>query len=135
LAAIILSPDLAQVEIGSRVAVLWPDDDTYYGATVTQERNDKKKSFYLEYDDGEREWIDLRQHKFRLLEAGTHRRRDEVEDDSDTGGDLGSELFSDDESADDSSTSDDDSGSDELFSDDESADGSSMNGMSPNYDE
>jgi hypothetical protein len=79
--------------------VLWPGDNTYYGATITQEQNDKKKSFCLEYDDGGREWVDLCQQKFRLLEAGTRRRRGEVEDDSDTGGDSGSELFSDAESA------------------------------------
>lgn len=62
--------------------MLWPDDDTYYGAIVTQERNDKKNSFCLEYDEGSREWIDLREHKFRLLEAVT-RQRQEVEDESD----------------------------------------------------
>ena len=94
---IVLSPDLAKVEVGSRVAVLWPDDDTYYGATVTKERNDKKNSCCLEYDDGEREWVDLREHKFRLLEAAMRQREDEVEDDSDDDGDSGSELRSGDE--------------------------------------
>jgi hypothetical protein len=68
MAEIVLTSDLAKVEIGSRVAVYWPDDDEYYEGTVTRERN--KKPFYLEYDDGDREWIDFRQHEFRLLPGG-----------------------------------------------------------------
>ena len=74
---IVLTSDLAAVEVGSRVAVYWPNDDQYYEATVTRERN-TKKAFYLEYDDGSSEWIDLRQHRFRLL-LGTRRRWDEDE--------------------------------------------------------
>jgi hypothetical protein len=58
------SKDL-QVEVGSRVAVFWPDDRMYYEGTVTRQR-DKKNPFYLEYDDGEKEWIDFREHRVRL---------------------------------------------------------------------
>lgn len=55
-----------QVELGSRVAVFWPDDRKYYEGTVTRQRN-KKNPFFLEYDDGEKEWIDFREHRVRLL--------------------------------------------------------------------
>jgi hypothetical protein len=52
MAEIVITPDLAKIEIGSRIAVYWLLDDTYYEGTVTRERN-KKKPFRLEYDDGE----------------------------------------------------------------------------------
>jgi Helicase associated domain len=93
---IVLTSDLAAVEVGSRVAVYWPDDDQYYEATVTRERN-KKLPLYLEYDDGDHEWIDLRQHRFRLLSGGTRRRWDEddISDDDESDVDLGSEAHED----------------------------------------
>ena len=65
---LVVSPELDKVQIGSRVEVLWSDDEEYYQATVTQEQRSKKRPLSLVYDDGEREWIDLRQHKFRLIE-------------------------------------------------------------------
>lgn len=68
MAQIVLSPELEKVKIGSRVSVLWSDDNEYYEATVTQERN-KKRPIHLVYDDGDSEWIDLRQQKFRLLDG------------------------------------------------------------------
>ena len=65
MARMVLPPELEQVHVGSRVAVLW-DDEEYYEATVMQERN-KKRPLYLEYDDGDGEWVDLRHHKFRRI--------------------------------------------------------------------
>ena len=47
----------AHIGSGVQVAVLW-DDDKYYEATVVQEQN-KKRPLYLEYDDGDEEWVDL----------------------------------------------------------------------------
>jgi hypothetical protein len=88
---IVLSPDLAKVEVGSRVAVYWPIDDQYYDATVIRERN-KKRPLYLEYDDGICEWIDLRKHRFRLLPGGIRRRTDEVVEDEESDDDPGSEA-------------------------------------------
>jgi hypothetical protein len=79
LSQIALSPELARVEVGSRIAVLW-EDDTFYEATVTRERN-KKRPFRLKYDSGKYEWIDLRQTEFRLIETGRIRSRN---DDTDT---------------------------------------------------
>jgi hypothetical protein len=62
-----LSKNDLQVEVGSRVAVFWPDDRRYYEGTVTQQRK-KKNPLYVEYDDGEKEWIDFREHRVRLLD-------------------------------------------------------------------
>ena len=90
---IVLTSDLANVEVGSRVAVYWPNDKQYYEATVTRERN-KKRPLYLEYDNGDSEWINLGQNVFRLLPGGTRRRWDEdvILDDEESDNDLGSEA-------------------------------------------
>jgi hypothetical protein len=73
LAQIVLSPDVAKIDIGSRVAVHWPKDNNYYEATVTREQNNEKP-FCVVYDNGQYEWIDFRHRKFRLLEGATHSR-------------------------------------------------------------
>ena len=90
---IVLTSDLAAVEVGSWVAVYWPDDDRYHVATVTRERN-KKKPLYLEYDDGSSEWVDLRQHRFHLIPGGTRRRweEDDILEDVESDVDLGSQV-------------------------------------------
>ena len=76
-------PDLVKVEIGSRIAVYWPEDNQYYEATVSRVRHKTSLLHFLEYDDGESEWVDLFQRKFRILPGGTRRRRDEeIHDDS-----------------------------------------------------
>jgi len=91
LAAIVITPELAQVDVGSRLALKWPYDDKYYEATVTCERKHQQR-YCVEYDSGEYEWVDLHQRKFRLVDAQTHRRKDEVvEDDSESDDDYDSE--------------------------------------------
>jgi len=54
------------IDVGSRVSIYWEDDDEFFNATVT-DRKLRGKPFYVEYDDGDEEWIDLRKHKFRLI--------------------------------------------------------------------
>ena len=56
-----------QVSIGSRVEVYWPDDKTYYPASVTGQHSVGKSVFTLSYDDGEVERVDLSTEKFRIL--------------------------------------------------------------------
>ena len=56
-----------QVSIGTRIEVFWPDDNTYYAATVTGQRYAGKSVFTLSYDDGEVERVDLSTEQFRLL--------------------------------------------------------------------
>lgn len=73
MAAIVLSPELEKVQIGSRVAVYKQEDDQYYEAVVSRERIDKKP-LHLVYTNGNREWLDLRQHSFILLEEQPRRR-------------------------------------------------------------
>lgn len=55
---------LSQVRIGVSIEVYWVDDDTWYGAKVAKQRG---HSYYLEYDDGQCEWIDLSTEPFRLV--------------------------------------------------------------------
>lgn len=60
------SANLDRVDVGSRVAVLWEGENEYFNATVTRKR-DQKRAFFLEYDDGDEEWLDLNQHQWRLV--------------------------------------------------------------------
>jgi hypothetical protein len=95
-----------QVSIGSRVEVYWPDDKTYYAASVTGQRHFGKSVFTLSYDDGEVERVDMSTEKFRILNdskapAPKKRRIHESDDEEEfeyTMGDSASEA-GDDESA------------------------------------
>ena len=58
---------LQSVTVGCRVAVYWDGEDAYFEGTITQERNHPKRPFYILYDDGDQEWIDLSQETFRIL--------------------------------------------------------------------
>ena len=81
--------DWKKVTLGSRISVYWPDDDEFYAAKVSKQSG-KSSKFYLEYDDGECEWLDLSQERFRLLgkrnpdteahSSTTKRRRIETDD-------------------------------------------------------
>lgn len=63
----------------------WPDDDKFYEATVVLEDRSRRKPYYVEYDTGHFEWLDLRKIKFCLLGGGTRRRASTlVEDDFDS---------------------------------------------------
>ena len=58
--------DAKDVTVGSRVAIYWPEDQDYYMATVIRMR-DGRKPHYLEFDDGEREWLDLKKILFYFV--------------------------------------------------------------------
>ena len=78
---IVLTAGLEDVDIGSRVAVYRPIDDRWYEATVTRfspEQN-KRRPLYMKYDDGDCGWLDLCQHKFRILQGGMRRRSEDYE--------------------------------------------------------
>lgn len=66
--------DPSKVWIGTRLSVWWPQEEEYFDGIVTRYR-DHKRSFYLEYDDGDREWIDLSEHKFFIVENGSSKGR------------------------------------------------------------
>ena len=55
-----------QVSVGQRIEVYWPNDKTYYPCTITGQRSGRGV-FFLTYDDGEEERVDLSTETFRLL--------------------------------------------------------------------
>ena len=59
--------NLARIQIGTRMAVYWPDESVFYEATVTKVR-DHRACYYIYYDFGEREWIDLSCRRFEVIE-------------------------------------------------------------------
>jgi DNA mismatch repair protein MSH6 len=69
-----------QVKIGDRIEVYWKDDQEYYAATVTQHR---QASSFLEYDDGQTEWLDLAQEQFRILPSSRSKQRRSIREDDD----------------------------------------------------
>jgi DNA mismatch repair protein MSH6 len=77
------SPDAGQVTLKSRLDVYWPDDDEYYRATVTKKRSGSQ--VYLEYDDGQCEWIDLSTQTYKVVgsENKHKKRRIQIDDDDD----------------------------------------------------
>lgn len=86
-----LKGDDKLVQVGARVAVYWDGEDAFFEAKVTKERPHKKKRFFLEYDDGDQEWINLRKNNFQILSGGKP-NRDElatVPDSNDPKSDLG----------------------------------------------
>jgi len=68
---------LDSLTAGSRVSVLWDsaegDTKEYYDGVVVKLRKDSKKikneKFFVVYDDGDEEWVDLRNRIFKLLDA------------------------------------------------------------------
>ena len=59
------NPDIGLVEVGTKISVLWEGDSKFYSGKVTR-MCDGEKPYYLEYDDGDVEWIDLKKNKFRI---------------------------------------------------------------------
>lgn len=77
------NPLLSKLKIGDQIEVYWKDDDEYYAAKVTQQH---QASYFLEYEDGQTEWLDLAQETFRI--APERRRRQIRDDDNDDEGEA-----------------------------------------------
>jgi len=63
------NPALSDVKVGTYVAVYWVGDQCYYGGEVTkymEAENGEKTQFYVAYDDGQNEWVDLRKKCFMM---------------------------------------------------------------------
>lgn len=60
------------VSTGTRLSIYWEDEQQYYNATVSDTRTGR---CFVEYDDGEEEWIDLRNNKFRIIQELPKKRR------------------------------------------------------------
>lgn len=69
-----LDPSL--VTIGARVAVFWDGEGKYFTGTVTKEAPGTKKPFFIEYDDGDKEWMTFHGERFRLLSVPAMRNID-----------------------------------------------------------
>ena len=64
----------------SKLAVHWKDDNKYYACVVTKKEGNR---FFVEYDDGDTEWLDLRQEKFRFVDNDDSDAEEEEESDDD----------------------------------------------------
>ena len=71
------SRNLCNIKVGSRVAVYWDGEDAYFEGTVTRERQNHKRRFFIEYDDGDQEWINFSKQRFHLVEQQTKRTVEE----------------------------------------------------------
>jgi hypothetical protein len=59
-----------QLQIGDRLEIWWEDDQAYYAGCIIKKRK-KVKPFLIAYDDGDTEWLDLREETYRLLPCTT----------------------------------------------------------------
>lgn len=59
--------NVSRLSIGSRIAVWWSDDEHYYIGTVKKERVHKEPYFIVYDDDDEGEWLDLKEHQFKIM--------------------------------------------------------------------
>jgi hypothetical protein len=60
--------DPSLVKVGCRVAVFWNGEGEFFEGVVTKERKGKKP-FYVEYDDGDKEWVNFEKELFHLVDA------------------------------------------------------------------
>ncbi|KAL7540077.1 hypothetical protein ACHAXR_009839 [Thalassiosira sp. AJA248-18] len=63
---------LSKITIGTKLAVLWPDDNEFYPCIVHAHRpnnrgNDPGHVYEIHYDDGEQETVDLATERFRII--------------------------------------------------------------------
>jgi hypothetical protein len=61
---IVHSPKMPMVH--QRIGVYWEMDDEWYPATVSKIQNDD--FYFIDYDDGESEWLPLAEHRFRFID-------------------------------------------------------------------
>ncbi|GKY98859.1 hypothetical protein MPSEU_000841900 [Mayamaea pseudoterrestris] len=59
---------IATIREGSRVSVWWDGEAAFFTGTISLVR-EGKRPFLLDYDDGDREWVDLMSERFRVLET------------------------------------------------------------------
>jgi len=61
--------DVANLHVGDRLEVWWPIERAFYDCTISQINHSSNKPFYLDYDDGDREWTNLLSRTYnRVLE-------------------------------------------------------------------
>jgi hypothetical protein len=93
-----LNPEIAKIQLGGRIEVFWADDDEFYAAKVSKKRD--ASTFYLEYEDGQAEWIDLATETFRFPKENMKKRqRIQEDDDEEAEFEMPSDSDDDDDSA------------------------------------
>ena len=60
--------DVDNVHVSSRISVWWPGEKKYYDGTV-KTIDQSRKPYFMEYDDDDEEWTDLRRRYFRFLDS------------------------------------------------------------------
>jgi len=58
--------EIAKLRPGQKIFIFWQQQNVYYPATVLAEQPQKRRSFRVQYDDGEFEWINLWRHEFQF---------------------------------------------------------------------
>ena len=58
---------MEKLEIGSRVSVWWPAEKEFFNGSLTKLDTRKIKPHFVQYDDGDQEWLDLAHRKFELI--------------------------------------------------------------------
>lgn len=69
--------DPSLVKVGARVEVYWEEEGEYFRGIVSQyaPSNRNSKPFFVLYSDGDSEWINFEQERFRLLSTPPERER------------------------------------------------------------
>ena len=64
------NPNIHELHIGSRVSVWWSYEKLYFHGTLTQIRYKENisKPHFIQYDDGDEQWVNLAFRSFRRLE-------------------------------------------------------------------
>lgn len=52
---------------GTRIAVHWDGDKAFFPGTIRKVRPERKRPFFVVYDDGDQEWVNLAKETFRVL--------------------------------------------------------------------
>jgi DNA mismatch repair protein MSH6 len=81
-------PSVVEIALGSRIEVYWADDSQWYVAEVSQRRAGASSShYYLSYDDGTCEWLDLSTERFRQATGRVEKKQRRIigDDDDDEG--------------------------------------------------
>jgi len=70
-------PEHPDCNVGSRIAVYWSDDDEYYSGQIKFVQK-KKQRVFVEYDDGDSEWVDLKKSKVKPDVSASGRNVDAI---------------------------------------------------------
>lgn len=58
-----------RIAIGTRLEIYWDGEDAWFAGTLVGERPHKKRRWFIDYDDGDQEWINLNKDQYRIVET------------------------------------------------------------------